>query len=71
MVIRWLIVSLERTIAKSVMYFKNATESWRDLETRFGSPSTSQLYRLQEKVLNTVQEPDMIIAEYFSKVKSL
>lgn len=53
------------------MYFKNANEIWRDLETRFGSPSTSQLYRLQEKVLNTIQEPDMTIAEYFTKVKSL
>ena len=35
-----------------------------DLEDRYGIPSSSQLYRLQEKLLNTKQESDMSISEY-------
>lgn len=52
------------------MYFKTASDIWSDLEGRFGSPSSSQLYRLQEKLINTIQEPEMSIAKYFTKVKN-
>ena len=43
----------------------------KDLESRFGNLSSSRLYRLQERRPNTFQEPDIGIAEYFTKVKSL
>lgn len=71
MVIGWLIASLERQIAKSIMHFKTASAIWADLGGRFGNPFSSQLYRLQEQLLNTVQEHGMSISEYFTKVKSL
>ncbi|XP_057530017.1 uncharacterized protein LOC130808576 [Amaranthus tricolor] len=71
MVIGWLISSLERHIAKSIMYFKTANAVWNDLECRYGNPSSSQIYRLQEQLLNTSQESNMSVAEYFTKVKSL
>ena len=71
MVIGWLIASLERSIAKTTMYFPTAHEIWDDLEGRFGSPSSSQKYRLQERLLYTSQEPGMSVSEYFTKVKSL
>ena len=48
MVTRWLIASFERQIGKSIMYFKTASAIWVDLEGRFGNPSSSQMYRLQE-----------------------
>ena len=70
MVIGWIISSLDRYIAKSVMYFKTTTDIWNDLEGRYGTPLTSQMYRLQEKLINTTQESGMSIAEYFSRVKS-
>lgn len=41
MVTGWIIASLERHIAKSIMYFKTAFDVWNDLETRFGNPSSS------------------------------
>lgn len=71
MVMGWIIASLERLVAKSVMYFKTSAEIWNDLEGRYGTPSTSQMYRLQETLLNTIQEPGMSIANYFTRVKSL
>lgn len=66
----WLIASLERHIAKSIMYFKTASAIGSDLERRFGNPSSSQMYRLQEQLLTTIQEPGMSIADYFTRVKS-
>lgn len=71
MVTGWIIASLERHIAKSIMYFKIASDIWNDLEARFGNPSSSQLYRLQEQLINVFQEPNMSVAEYFTRVKSL
>ncbi|CAO2816266.1 unnamed protein product [Amaranthus hypochondriacus] len=71
MVTGWLIASLDRSIARSIMYFKTAHAIWTDLEGRYGTPSSSQLYRLQEQLLHTTQESGMTIAEYFTKVKSL
>ena len=53
------------------MYFKTATDIWHDLEARFGNPSSSQIYRLQEKLINVFQEPNMSVTEYFTRVKSL
>ncbi|XP_057540647.1 uncharacterized protein LOC130818493 [Amaranthus tricolor] len=70
MVTGWIIASLERHIAKSIMYFKTAFEIWKDLEARFGNPSTSQIYRLQQ-LITVFQEPNMSVAEYFTRGKSL
>ena len=36
MVIGWLIASLNRVVAKSVMYNKYVSKIWIDLEERFG-----------------------------------
>ncbi|XP_057526482.1 uncharacterized protein LOC130805716 [Amaranthus tricolor] len=69
MVIGWIISYIERKIAKSFIYLKTASCIWKDLEGR--TPSSSHMYRLQEKPLNTTHGPEMTIVEYFTKVKSL
>ena len=71
MVMGWLISSLDRYVAKRVMYFKTAYDTWLDLEGRFGKTSASQIYYLQEKLLNTYQEPGITLATYFTRVKAL
>ena len=48
MVIDWLIASMDRLIAKSIIYCSIAQEIWYDLEERFGQASMAQLYSLQE-----------------------
>ncbi|CAO2834773.1 unnamed protein product [Amaranthus hypochondriacus] len=71
MVIGWLIVSLDRIIAKSVMYYNDAYEIWSDLEERFGKSSSAQLYSLQEELSNLNQTGSMSVADYFTRSKSL
>ena len=71
MVIDWLISSLDRYVAKSIMYFKTALEIRLDLEGQFEKTYPSQINYLQEKILNTFQEPDMSLATYFTRVKAI
>lgn len=71
MLIGWIISSLERHIDKIIMYQKTGSDIWKDLDARFGTLTSSQMNRLQEKLLNTSQEPRMTIAKYFTRVKSL
>ncbi|CAO2834342.1 unnamed protein product [Amaranthus hypochondriacus] len=71
MVIGWIIASLDRVLAKSVMYYNNAHEIWRDLEERFGKSSSAQLYSLQEELANLKQASNMTVADYFTRIKSL
>lgn len=71
MVIGWLIASLDRLIAKSIMYCNTAHEIWSDLEERFGQASMAQLFSLQEDLTHTSQQPNQHIAEYFTKMKAI
>lgn len=64
------ISSLERQIAKKNHVLED--NQWY-LEGSWGkvwNPSCSHIW-LQERLLNTIQEPRMTIVEYFTKVKSL
>lgn len=71
MVIGWLISSLDRMVAKSVMYNKYASKIWNDLEERFGVSTSAQIYSLHEELSNISQEANMTITEYYTKVKSV
>lgn len=44
MVISWLLNTLSREIAESVLYSKTAREIWLELEERFGQSTGPQLY---------------------------
>ena len=69
MVIGWLVASLDRVVAKSVMYNKYASEIWTDLEERFGISTSAQIYYLHEELSNISSEENKSITEYFTKVK--
>ena len=71
MVIGWLVSSLDRMMAKSVMYYSFARKIWTDLEERFGTTTSTQIYSLHEELSKLSQENNMSIAEYFTKVKSI
>lgn len=71
MIIGWIIASLERPIARSVMYYITTREMWKDLEERYGQISVSQVYSLHSDLFNVIQEPNMSISEYFTKIKSI
>ena len=53
MVIRWIIASLDRFVAKIIKCSDDAQEIWNDLEEiRFGKSSFAQLYSSQEELAN-------------------
>ncbi|XP_075108915.1 uncharacterized protein LOC142180748 [Nicotiana tabacum] len=70
MVISWLLNSLSKEIAESVLYSKTAREIWKELEDRFGQSNGALLYQLQKELSDTVQGSSDI-AGYYTKVKRI
>ncbi|XP_060211652.1 uncharacterized protein LOC132639200 [Lycium barbarum] len=70
MVTSWLLNSLLKEIAGSVIYSKSAKELWKDLEDRFGQPNGATLYHLQKQLADLVQG-SLDIAAYYTKMKKI
>ncbi|KAH0644766.1 hypothetical protein KY284_032650 [Solanum tuberosum] len=70
MVISWLLNSLSKDIAESVLYFKTARTIWKELKDRFGQSNGSLLYHLQKELSDLVQG-NSNIAGYYTKVKRI
>ncbi|XP_070029640.1 uncharacterized protein [Nicotiana sylvestris] len=70
MVISWILNSLSKDIAESVLYSKTANEIWKELEVRFGQCNGAQLYQLQ-KELSDIVPGTSDIAGYYTKVKRI
>ncbi|XP_060188843.1 uncharacterized protein LOC132617784 [Lycium barbarum] len=70
MVLSWLLNSLSKEIAESVLYSQNAKDLWSDLEDRFGQANGAKLFQLQ-KELNAVVQGNTSVSTYFTKMKSL
>lgn len=68
-VISWILNSLTKEIAKSVLYSKTAREIQINLEDRFGQCNGAQLYHLQ-KELSELTHGSNDIAIYFTKMKN-
>ena len=62
--------SLERSVAKSVMYYNTARDIWLNLEERFGQSSSTQLYHVQQDPAALTQGGHSIV-EYYVKAKAL
>ena len=70
MIIGWIMTSLERSVAKSVMYYNTAREVWTNLEDRFGQSTSTQLYHIHEDLASLTQSGSSI-ADYYTKAKAL
>ncbi|XP_019238231.1 PREDICTED: uncharacterized protein LOC109218330 [Nicotiana attenuata] len=70
MVISWLLNTLSKAIAESVLYTKSAKEIWDELEERFGQSSGLQIYHLQKEMSESTQG-NWDIAGYYTKLKRL
>ncbi|XP_019264502.1 PREDICTED: uncharacterized protein LOC109242125 [Nicotiana attenuata] len=55
MVLSWLLNSLSKEIAESVLYSQSAKDPWHDLEDRFGQASGAKLFQLQKELSAVVQ----------------
>ncbi|XP_070015350.1 uncharacterized protein [Nicotiana sylvestris] len=70
MVLSWLLNSLSKEIAESVLYPQSAKDLWSDLEDRFGQANGAKLFQLQ-KELSSVVQGNSSVSTYFTKIKSL
>lgn len=70
-VMGWIIAVLEDSIAKSVLSYKTAKDIWFGLAERYGQSTNTQLFSIQEELNNLFQTPNMSIAEFFTKIKTL
>lgn len=70
MVIAWIINSLSRNIAMSVIGFNTAKEIWEDLNDRFGQSKWSKYIQIQRELASTVQGSSDV-ATYFTKLRGL
>ncbi|KAH0750728.1 hypothetical protein KY290_029960 [Solanum tuberosum] len=70
MVTSWLLNSLSKEIAYSVIYYKIAEALWKDLEDHFGQPNGAKLYHLQKEV-NDLAQGFNDIAGYYTRLKGL
>ncbi|XP_055825231.1 uncharacterized protein LOC129893840 [Solanum dulcamara] len=70
MVISWLLNSLSKEIAGSVIYSKSAKNLWTDLHDRFGQSNGAQLYHLQ-KGLTDLMQGTTDVAGYFTRIKRI
>ncbi|XP_075095175.1 uncharacterized protein LOC142173478 [Nicotiana tabacum] len=70
MVLSWLLNSLSKKIAESVLYSQSAKDLWGDLEEMFGQTNGAKLFQLQ-KELSAVIQGNTSVSSYFTKMKSL
>nr|XP_016451320.1 PREDICTED: uncharacterized protein LOC107776029 [Nicotiana tabacum] len=70
MVLSWLLNSLSKEIADSVLYSQSAKDLWNGLEDRFGQANGVKLFQLQKELSSAVQG-NSSVSTYFTKMKSL
>ncbi|XP_047252343.1 uncharacterized protein LOC107841163 [Capsicum annuum] len=70
MVKAWIINSLSRDIAVSVMCLPTARDVWKDINDRYGHSNGSRYIYIQKEINSTVQGSSSIAA-YFTKMRSL
>ncbi|XP_042974719.1 uncharacterized protein LOC122306356 [Carya illinoinensis] len=70
MVLSWLLNSLSKEIAASVIYVDSAKEMWSDLHERFSQGNGPRIFQLQNSIASLTQD-DLSISAYFTQMKGL
>lgn len=70
MIISWILSSLTKEIADSVIYIKEASEIWEELEVRFGQSNGPQWFQVQ-KELSQISHGTSNVISYFTRIKKL
>ncbi|XP_016582020.1 uncharacterized protein LOC107879501 [Capsicum annuum] len=70
MVLSWLLNSLSREIAESVIYSSAVVDLWNELEERYGQVDGTKLFHLQRE-LNIITQGSSDVASYFTKLKRI
>lgn len=70
MVMSWILNSIDRSLAHTVLYAESAAAVWAYLKARFSSNTGPRIYEL-EKNIATFQQQDFSIAHYLNQLRSL
>jgi len=70
MIIAWILNSISKEIASSVIYITTCAEMWQDLKDRFSQGNGPRIFQLQ-KILTTLSQENSSVSEYFTKIKSI
>jgi hypothetical protein len=70
MVLSWLINSVSKEIAASIIYIDSVAEMWTDLQDRFSHLNGPRVFQLQQKLSSLSQENDSV-STYFTTLKAL
>ncbi|XP_042974886.1 uncharacterized protein LOC122306524 [Carya illinoinensis] len=70
MILSWILNSLSKEIAASVIYVESAKEMWSDLQERFSQGNGPQIFGLQ-KTISSLMQNDLSISAYFTQIKGL
>ncbi|XP_061351052.1 uncharacterized protein LOC133296119 [Gastrolobium bilobum] len=70
MVISWILNSVSKDIADSLLYFSNAYEVWTDLATRFSQANGPRIFQLKQQISLLSQGP-LDVSAYYTKLKAL
>ncbi|XP_073315835.1 uncharacterized protein [Primulina huaijiensis] len=70
MVISWILNSVSREIADSLMYIPTASEIWIDLRDRFHQSNAPRIFQIK-KLLTGLHQGSMDINAYYTKLRTL
>jgi len=70
MIISWILNSLSKEIAASVIYINTCSEMWMDLKERFSKKNGPRLFQLQ-KSISALSQENLSVSAYFTRLKSL
>jgi hypothetical protein len=70
MIIAWILNSISKGIASSVIYITTCAEMWQDLNDRFYQGNGPRIFQLQ-KLLATLSQEILSVSDCFTKIKGL
>jgi hypothetical protein len=66
----WILNSISKDIAESVIYINTAEEMWLDLKDRFSQKNGPRIFQLQ-KAISAHSQGSMSVSAYYTKLKGL
>lgn len=70
MVISWLLHSIKKDIATSVLFCSTAKQIWEELELWYGQSQGTRIFQVQREI-NNLAQGSMSVSDYFTKCKIL
>ena len=70
LVASWILNSLHKDIAGSILYCNTAAEMWQELGERFGQSNQAKLFQVK-KELSAISQGDSDIASYYTRAKKI